>query len=186
MSRKAILSLVGLVVTVMLVVATFVALYFFQRPVSFPPVVISEVMSSNGSTIQDSGGDFSDWVEIHNPNSESIQLEGYILSRNQSDLWVFPEISLEPGGYLLVWASGKSDSVTTEPHTQFRLSRDGVSLEMVAPDGETRIDFVAVPSVHRDRSFGVSRDQPGVLCFFANPTPGAANSEECLDAAKVQ
>jgi len=186
MSRKAILSLVGLVVTVMLVVATFVALYFFQRPVSFPPVVISEVMSSNGSTIQDSGGDFSDWVEIHNPNSDSIQLEGYILSRNQSDVWVFPETSIEPRGYLLVWASGKGDSVATEPHTQFRLSRDGVSLELLAPDGETRIDFLTVPSLQRDRSFGVSSQIPEVSCFFADPTPGVANTTECLDATKVQ
>jgi len=186
MSRKAIASLAGLVATVMVVVGTFVALYFFQRPAPFSPVVISEVMSSNGSTIQDAEGDFSDWVEIYNPNSEIVQLEGYLLTRNQSDVWVFPETSIEPGGYLLVWASGKSDSVAGELHTQFRLSRDGVSLEILAPDGETRIDFVAVPSLHRDRSFGVAFDNPDGLCFFASATPGVANSTECLDAAKVQ
>lgn len=186
MSRKAITSLVGLVVTVMLVVGTFVALYFFQRPAPYFPVLISEVMSSNGSTIQDAGGDFSDWVEIYNPNSETVQLEGYVLTRNQSDVWVFPETSIKPGGYLLVWASGKRDSVVGELHTPFRLSRDGVSLEILAPDGETRIDFVAIPFLQRDRSFGVSSDNPDGLCFFASPTPGAPNVTQCLDATKVQ
>ena len=185
MSRKTILSFAGLVVTVMVVVGTFVALYFFHRPVAYPTVEISEVMSSNGSTIQDAGGDFSDWVEIHNPNSDSVQLEGYLLTRNQSDVWVFPETFIEPGGYLLVWASGKSDSVAGELHTQFRLSRDGVSLEILAPDGEARIDFVAVPSLRRDRSFGVAPNNPDGLCFFTSPTPGVANSTECLDATKV-
>jgi hypothetical protein len=69
MSRKAMLSVVGLVVSIILVVGTFIALYFFQRPPSSAPILLSEVMSSNGATVQDGGGDFSDWVELHNPTA---------------------------------------------------------------------------------------------------------------------
>jgi hypothetical protein len=186
MSRKAILSVVGLVASIILVVGTFVALYFFQRPPSSPPILLSEVMSSNGATVQDGGGDFSDWVELHNPTSETVSMEGYVLRRDGSDVWVFPAVSIEPGGYLVVWASGKGDSVPSELHTEFRLSRGGVVLELLARDGETRIDYFQVPALQRDRSFGMSADGLGVMCYFEQPTPQEANSLECLDAARVQ
>ena len=35
---------------------------------------INEIMSNNDSTIADSDGDFSDWIELHNPDEEDINL----------------------------------------------------------------------------------------------------------------
>ena len=72
-------------------------------------VVINEAMTSNGSLVADDDGDFEDWIELYNPTSEPIALAGYSLSDRTSRprRWVMPEVTLEPDGHLLVWASGK-------------------------------------------------------------------------------
>ncbi len=72
-------------------------------------IAINEVMASNASTIADEDGDFSDWIELFNFGEEPINLQGFGLSDNYGDpfKWVFPNVTIEPGQYLLVWASGK-------------------------------------------------------------------------------
>jgi len=71
--------------------------------------VINEFMASNSSTLRDEDSDASDWIEIYNPSPEPINLKGYTLSDNRrNEPWVFPEVLLPPGGYLIVWASGKN------------------------------------------------------------------------------
>lgn len=66
-------------------------------------------MSSNSKTIADEDGDYEDWIELYNPTTEIVNLEGWGLSDNESKpyKWVFPDITLVPNDYLLVWASGK-------------------------------------------------------------------------------
>ena len=70
---------------------------------------INEIMSNNDSTLSDSDGDFSDWIELHNPDEEDINLEGYYLTDNSNNLtkWQFPKVILKSGEYLIVFASGK-------------------------------------------------------------------------------
>ena len=73
-------------------------------------------MSSNSITIADEDGDFSDWIELYNPTQHRIDLKGWGLSDNTSNpfKWVFPEVKMEPGDYLMVWASGKDRAVAQE------------------------------------------------------------------------
>lgn len=73
------------------------------------PVVINEFMASNGGSILDEDGDDSDWIELYNAGTEVINLAGYGLSDDATRpfRWVFPEYTIQPGGHLLVWASGK-------------------------------------------------------------------------------
>ena len=82
----------------------------FLIPVTPNTVVINEAMASNGSVIADGDDDFEDWIELYNPTSEPIALAAYSLSDRPSvpRTWLMPEITLEPGGHLMVWASGKS------------------------------------------------------------------------------
>ena len=48
--------------------------------------VINEVVALNRSTLYDEDAESSDWIEIFNPNKDSINLEGYYLTDDQSDL----------------------------------------------------------------------------------------------------
>ncbi len=72
-------------------------------------LVFNEMMSSNASTIADEDGDFEDWIELYNFGAAPIPLAGYGLSDNADNpfKWVFPAVTIDPGQYLLIWASGK-------------------------------------------------------------------------------
>jgi hypothetical protein len=73
---------------------------------------LNEVMASNGSTIADEDGDFEDWIELYNFGDTPVCLGGWWLSDDYEEpqKWAFPEpTTLNPGEYLLLWASGKDD-----------------------------------------------------------------------------
>ena len=43
-------------------------------------LVISEFMAINDSVVADEDGVFSDWIEVHNPTAEAIDLDGWYLT----------------------------------------------------------------------------------------------------------
>ena len=136
------------------------------HPVSAAPQ-ISEFMAVNDSTLADEDGEFSDWIEIRNPDAGSLSLAGYHLTEDAANLtkWTFPAVTIPPGGYLIVFASNKD---RTDPgsqlHTNFRLTSSGEYLALVEPDGTTiASEFAPVyPPQFPDESFGFG-------------TPGASN-----------
>jgi hypothetical protein len=60
--------------------------------------------------LEDEDGDFSDWIELYNPGDDPVNLEGWGLSDDEEEPmnWTFPEVTLAPGEYLIVWASNKN------------------------------------------------------------------------------
>jgi len=60
-------------------------------------------------SILDEDGDASDWIEILNRGPEAVSLLGWALTddADEPDRWTFPDLSLGPGQFLLVFASGK-------------------------------------------------------------------------------
>ncbi|MBN1422226.1 MAG: CotH kinase family protein [Planctomycetes bacterium] len=72
-------------------------------------IAINEVLASNRDTNRDEDDDSSDWLEITAGGAVPISLLGYGLTNDIKLLhkWVFPDIVISPGEYLLVWCSGK-------------------------------------------------------------------------------
>ena len=102
-------------------------------------VVINEILASGGD-LTDEDGERSDWIELHNPSPLAVDLDDHFLTDDAGDLtrWRFPALTLDPGGYLIVFASGKSRASTGgELHASFRLDGAGEYLALVAPDGVT-------------------------------------------------
>lgn len=130
----------------------------------FPPrqtLVIAEFMANNETTLADEDGDFSDWIEIYNPGSESVDLVGWHLtdSAREMDRWAFPAVTIEPRQLLLVWASGKDRTDPLLPlHTNFSLSASGEYLALVRPDGMTvEHEFSPLyPAQANDESYGLN------------------------------
>lgn len=123
---------------------------------------ISEFMAANGSFLADEDGVFSDWIEIHNPDVSPISLAGYHLTDNPGNLnkWTFPAVTLNPGAYLVVFASGKNRiDPAGRLHTDFQLSADGGYLALVAPDGVTVVSGFApaYPQQFENESFGLGQ-----------------------------
>jgi hypothetical protein len=125
-------------------------------------VLISEFMASNGQTLADEDGDYSDWIELYNPGDASVNLDGWFLTDDASDLtkWRFPDVSIAAKGFLLVFASGKDRGIAGSPlHTGFNLSASGEYLALVGPDGGTVVSAFApeFPEQFRDISYGIGQ-----------------------------
>ena len=123
--------------------------------------LISEFQAANASTLADEDGDFSDWIEIHNPTAEAVDLSGWHLTDDAEDLnqWSFPVgTTLAADQYLVVFASNKDrDNPTGELHTNFRLSSGGEYLALVKPDGVTVVQqYDPYPAQENDSSYGLA------------------------------
>ena len=102
------------------------------RQVLAANALITEFMASNGSSLVDGDGKDSDWIEIYNPTSQAINLAGWHLTDEATNLdkWTFPAIPqsvLDPGEFLIVFASGQLVETYVDPagymHTDFSLER---------------------------------------------------------------
>ena len=122
--------------------------------------VIAEFQAVNISTLKDSDGEASDWIEIENPDTASVNLLGWHLTDDPGDLekWTFPDVTLPAGGRLVVYASNKDlRDPLRELHTNFRLSADGEYLALVKPDGVTVTkSYDPYPIQFEDQSYGQS------------------------------
>lgn len=71
-------------------------------------LLINEFSSQNASFF-DEDRDASDWFELYNPTNTTINLSGWSISDDSTDLrkWQFPDYLIEANEYLLVFASDK-------------------------------------------------------------------------------
>ena len=122
--------------------------------------IISELMASNSTTLEDEDGNHPDWIEIHNPDTiNAVDLTGWHLTDDVTQMtkWTFPAVSIPAGGYLVVFASDKNRAVAgNELHTNFKLTSAGEYLALVKPDGTTTTtDFNPYPAQQTDVSYGL-------------------------------
>ena len=133
-------------------------------------VYISEFGGSTGSVA-------SDWVELHNSTGSAVSLAGYGISNNPKNpaKWVFPDISIEPGEYLLLYATGSSDKAQKKNlKLNFCISSTGEALFFFDPNGKL-IDKLSAGRMRSGQSYG--RDGSDNRFYYAEPTPGAQNGK---------
>lgn len=133
-------------------------------------VYISEFGGSTGSVA-------SDWVEIYNSTGSAVSLAGYGLSNNPKNpaKWVFPDISIEPGEYLLLYATGSADKAQKKNlKLNFNISSTGETLFFFDPNGKL-IDKLSAGRMRSGQSYG--RDGSDNRFYYAEPTPGAQNGK---------
>lgn len=103
---------------------------------------LTEFLADSDGSYPDSDGEPSDWIEIHNPGNSPVSTDGLFLTDDFSNLtkWMLPDVSIEGGGYLVVFASGKDRRDPAEElHTNFSLSSGGEYLGLIAADGSSPI-----------------------------------------------
>ncbi|MDG5800510.1 CotH kinase family protein [Marinilabiliaceae bacterium ANBcel2] len=88
----------------------FSSFYYTATAEKINNIRITEIMASNSNTIADEEGDYEDWIEIHNSGNEPVNLNNWGLSDDETTpfRWQFPNITIDPGEYMIVWASGKN------------------------------------------------------------------------------
>jgi len=143
-------------------------LALFLSPVQAQLVVINEFMADNDATLLDGDGNYSDWVELVNMDTNTVDLTGWYLSDDTNDLrkWSFPATNLPAGDFLILFASGQATTnyvdASNHMHTTFKLSKnDGSSLDSViltAADGTNIIhSFVDYPEQSGDVAYGLAQ-----------------------------
>ena len=149
-------------------------------------LVINEFLAGNVNTngLADEDGEQQDWIEILNRGADPVNLENWSLSDDPAlpGLWTFPARTLEPNGYLIVFASGKdrrSTNVASRLHTNFKLGLPGEHLALYTPDSPRALldGFTPYPEQRNDISYGL--DSTGGLRYFT-PSPGAPNGTSTM------
>ena len=75
-------------------------------------VVLNEICPSNNTIIANDNGDYDDWIEIYNSGSSAVNLQGYGLSDDPSELhrFTFPSYVLNAGSRVIVFCADKDQT----------------------------------------------------------------------------
>jgi len=124
---------------------------------------ISEFVADNETGLRDQDGEYSDWLEIYNPDPDPVDLSGYYLTDTITNpiKWEIPATTvLGPGEFLVIFASGKDRAIAGQQlHANFRLDKTGEYLALLAPDGSTVVSEYApvFPVQFPDSSYGIEQ-----------------------------
>ncbi len=183
--RKSGLLAVKIILAAIVLTAVFAALFVYfgkgdtEQHIAGASVVVNEIMADNRSTLADGDGDYSDWIELYNNGDVTVVFDGYYLSDSMSDpyKWALPAISLDPGQYLIIFASGKDKcDEAGSYHTNFRLSASGEEVVLTNPERLAASTAQFGPSVE-NISYGRVRLEDGSYGYgwLESPSPGAEN-----------
>ena len=142
--------------------------------ITIPEIRISEVVTSNRSTLRNEAGRMCDWIELYNAGDKTVTLEGAYLSDEADDLekWVIPTMQLKSGERVVICCSGRG---APEGEADFSLDRDGCTVILSTQLGNV-IDQVEVPYMDADRAWALQEDGSYVQSNL--PSPGYENTAE--------
>ena len=145
-------------------------------------LVISEVMPKNASYAADADGDFSDYIELYNGSGRTVSLKGYMLSDDEGkrNKWIFPDVEIGAGQYLIVYASGKT-GMEEELHANFSLSAGGETVLFSDAQGRL-LSKAKYDALESDVCWSWQGD--GTWTSALPPTPGCSN--DSAGAARLE
>lgn len=152
---------------------------FSLRGEGYYQLYINELMASNFLTLYENlSRDYPDWIEIYNPNNETVRVGGYYISDNKDQLnkhqlsnVIFHQIGAN--GFRTYYASGNPNLSIN--HLNFSLSSHGESIFLVGKDGKTIIDSVTYGGQETDYSYGRMTDGGSEWTIFEKSTPDRSN-----------
>lgn len=137
---------------------------------------INELMADNETTAKDPADEFEDWIELYNPTESPVLLTGMYLTDSKTAMTkskiTAPNLVINPKQYLIFWAD--EDLQQTGNHADFKLSKSGEFVGLVAADGISWVDSISFGSQETDKSFGRSGSNSDEWIVM-NPTLGTAN-----------
>lgn len=156
----------------------------YAQAITLGDLVINEFMASNNSTVTDQDGEYDDWVELYNKGTQSLDISGYHLSDDGSDLTLFSFPNgtiIQPNSYLVVWADG--DITQTGYHADFKISSNGETIYLTDTNVAI-LDSITFGVQVSDSTYGRYPNGTGSFVQMA-PTFGTVNSLGSLPIGTV-
>ncbi len=158
----------------------------FNPGVSSGDVIVNEFLAANLTGLNDEDGEAQDWIELYNRGTDTVNLLGWSLTDNNDTpgKWTFPSTVLNPGQFLVIFASGKDRRApigTNLFHTNFKLNAFGNSLALFNAESPRAVagEFAPTyPEQRTDYSYGL--DGSNVWRYFKTPTPGGPNGNSTI------
>jgi hypothetical protein len=150
----------------------------------FPSLWINELQTGNLNGITNRAGQRVPWLELYNPSTNVISLNGIYLANNYTNLlqWAFPSNAvINAGQFKVIFADALTNlSTTNELHAGFVLPNGtgSVALTRMTANGQSQVlDYVDYPSINANDSYGSLPDgQSFSRQEFFQATPGAPNN----------
>lgn len=152
--------------------------------------IITEIMAANHTGLMAKDGELYDWIEIKNISNETVSLNGYSLafekskSKSGSDedhgdapkltVWKFPDVKVNPGNYIIVFASKKGVNEGGELHTNFKLSASGGKLKLL--NENVVMSEICYDNMEDDMCYRLTADS--IFEASYEQTPGFDNTAE--------
>ena len=148
----------------------------------FAPLWLNELQADNLTSITNSAGQRTAWLELYNPTTNAVSLTNLYLAKAYTNLtaWAFPTGALvNPLQFKVIFADGLTNlSSSNEWHTSFSLTSGAGSLALSRlSGGQTQVlDYVDYTNLIPNRSYGSFPDgQSFDRQQFFHVTPGATN-----------
>jgi CotH kinase protein/Lamin Tail Domain/Secretion system C-terminal sorting domain len=157
-------------------------------------IVINEIMASNTKTASDNNGQFDDWIELHNKSAAAVNIGGYFISDDPTNLkkWKIPANTTIPAnGYQIIWADeDSSQNTATFLHANFKLSGSGEAV-LLSNSSETLVDDITFGAQKADLGFARRPNGTGSFViqtptFNANNNTGTNAVEDILAETDVK
>lgn len=155
----------------------------FAALTAFPSLWLNEVQADNTSGPLDNAGQREPWVELFNPGTNALSLNGYFLSDSYTNLsqWSFPSnVTIPAGGFTLVWCDSQTNQAATNAlHANFRLPSGAgqVALSRLVSNTPKLLDYLNYTNLPSNWSYG---DMPDAQPFYRGAmfqfTPAATNN----------
>ena len=121
-----------------------------------------------------------DWIELYNPNQESVSTYGYFLSDDLHNLrkMSIPTVEIEAGGFLLLAGKDTGDSRMLGQILMPFSIKDGEPLYLSDINGNILTEIV-LPQLNEGET--MIRMEDGCYTFSNQPTPGKENKEAVFE-----
>ena len=146
-------------------------------------LVINEYVTSNYNTWRDNEWESPDWIEICNRGDESIWLGDIYISDDAEvpEKALLPDVTLKPGEYFMIFASGHSSDDIDEFHVPFKLGHSDLHISLTRE--QIPLDIQEVETLPTDISKG--RLENGEWAYFSMPTPNNENNTPSSDTPNI-
>lgn len=154
-------------------IAVILSLFITKESEQLYSVRISEICSHNNTVIYGENGEYDDYIELHNTNSEPIDLSGWCLTdsldKKEDGVGLFlDEVVLQGDDYYIAFVSKERSS------SGFSLSK-GDYVYLLDAEGK-QVDVVEVPEIENDKAM-VYFEEEETWINNCLPSPGLENKK---------